>query len=339
MVASKAPRRVLRLLVLGILLGAVGVMATLGSASTDVTGPKGKRVYLVGAGDVNPWAKAHNHTIIDKLKAAGAKVTYLQDPYDIQKEVRNLERAVAAKPDLILLLAVDFRATIPALKRAKAAGIPVINMSDPPGPTLPYITASVEADAHALGTFAATNVIEGLKKIGITKGKVIAITGTESLEQVGVRMDGFKKKLATAPGLKLVAVEDGNWDQATSQKIAQQLFAKYRSQGGIVAAYGMADNQAQGIIQAAKQAGLKVGVKNKGLIVTGSNCYQFGLESIKRGEQYGTATQSPIEEGSFVAKQAIKLLSGKKLPKRQQATETRVTQANVDELLAKKICP
>jgi ABC-type sugar transport system substrate-binding protein len=298
----------------------------------------GKNIYLVGAGDVNPWAKAHNHAIIDALKADGAKVTYLQDPYDVQKEVQNLNRAVSAKPDLILLLAVDFRATVPALKRAQAAGIPVVNMSDPPGPTEQYVTASVEADHVALGTFAAQNVAEGLKAQGRDSGNVIAITGTKSLEQVGVRMDAFRKELAKDPGFKLVAVEDGNWDQATTQKIAQQLFAKYAGQGGIQAAYGMADNQAQGIIQAAKQADMKVGGKD-GLVVTGSNCYQFGLESIKAGEQYGTATQSPTQEAEFVVEQTRKLLAGQELPKRQQAEETRVTAENVDEILEQKLCP
>jgi len=69
-------------------------------------------------------------------------------------------------------------------------------------------------------------------------------------------MEVFEKTLAEkAPKLKLVAVEDGNWDQTISQKIARQLFAQYQSNGGIQGAYGMADNQAVGIIQAAKEAG------------------------------------------------------------------------------------
>ncbi len=355
----QASRAALRLVSMAAIIGTAGLLTACGSSSeggsSAVAGPTGastaaatsgdgadavagKDVYVVGAGDVNPWAKAHNHTIIDALEADGAKVTYLQDPYDVQKEVQNLNRAVSAKPDLIMLLAVDFRATVPALKRAQAAGIPVINMSDPPGPTEPYIAASVEADHAALGKAAAENIIEGLKKQGKTTANVIAITGTSSLEQVGVRMDAFKRQLATEPGYKLVAVEDGNWDQATTQKIAQQLFAKYAGQGGIQAAYGMADNQAAGIIQAAKQAGMKVGGKD-GLIVTGSNCYRIGLESIKAGEQYGTATQSPSEEAKFVVEQAKKVLAGEEIPKRQQARETRVTAANVDQVLAANACP
>lgn len=340
----RSPRAVLAAAALtGALVALSGCASGGTTAPTSTTaaggsgGVEGKNIYLVGAGDVNPWAAAHNHTIIDALEAEGATVTYLQDPYDVQQEVRNLETAVAANPDLILLLAVDFQATIPALSQAQQAGIPVFNMSDPPGETEQYITASVEADHEALGTMAAENIIEGLEAQGLTEANIIAITGTESLEQVGVRMQAFEDTIAEHPGYTVVAVEDGNWDQTTSQNIAQQLFAQYESQGGIQAAYGMADNQAAGIIQAAKQAGMTVGAD--GLIVTGSNCYQVGLESIKAGEQYGTATQSPYEEAEFVVEQVNAYFDGETLPKRQQAEETRVTAANVDELLDAGLCP
>lgn len=320
--------------------GSSGSTSSSGGESGDApTSLSGKTVYLVGSGDVDPWAKANNHGVIDILEKAGAKVTYLQDPYNTQLQVENLNRAVAAKPDLIMLLADEFRAVVPGLSRAKAAGIPVINMSEPPGIIAPYIVASQQANHEQLGTFAAENVIEGLKEEGKTSGNVIAITGTSGMYQVELRMKAFEKKLAEEPGLKLVAVEDGNWDENESQKIAQQLFAKYQGSGGIQAAYGMADNQAAGIIQAAKESGNPVGVKNNGLIVTGSNCYRVGLESIKRGEQFGTASQSPVEEGEAAGRLAVELLEGKQIEKEVEGNETRITSKNVDEWLAKDVCP
>jgi ABC-type sugar transport system substrate-binding protein len=164
------------------------------------------------------------------------------------------------------------------------------------------------------------------------------ITGNGGLNQVGVRIDAFKQELAKTPGLKVVAVEDGNWDLATSQKIAQQLFAKYRGQGGIQAAYGMADNQAIGIVAAAKQAGMKIGGPD-GLIVTGSNCYQAGLQAIKAGQMFGTATQSPGEEAKFTSDLVIKYLNGEQIPPRSYAPESRITRANVNKMIGAKACP
>ncbi|WP_460717023.1 sugar ABC transporter substrate-binding protein, partial [Nocardioides ginsengisegetis] len=280
----------------------------------------GKEIYLVGAGDVNPWTKVYNSVIVKRLQAEGAKVTYLQDPFDPQIEVQNLDRAIAAKPYAIMLLGLDYRALTPSLTRAKQAGIPVVNMTSPATPAGELMALSVESNNPELGKFAAQNVIDGLAAQGKTQGNVIAITGTAGTEMANLRIEAFRKELATVPGLNLVAVEDGNWDQATSQKIAQQLFAKYASQGGIQAAYGMADNQALGIIQAAKQAGLSVGGAD-GLVVSGSNCYQAGLEAIKAGEMFGTGTQSPITEANFTVDEALKFFNGEKVETTQYAPE------------------
>src|SRR5882757_4750635 len=291
-------------------------------------GPSGMNIYYVGVGDTNPWSKAFNHGVIDPLEAEGAEVTYLQDPFNPQIEVENLNRAIAAQPDMIILLGLDYPSLVPGLTRAKAAGIPVFNMSSPPTPAEELVTASIESNHVELGEFAAENIIEGLSDQGIEEGNVIAITGTAGLSQVLVRMESFEKTMEEkAPDLKLVAVKDGNWDQATSQKLAQQLFAQYQSKGGIQGAYGMADNQALGIIQAAKEAGMEVG--GKGLIVTGSNCFQAGLEAIEAGELFGTATQSPYVESEFASAEIIKWTDGEAIPVRSFTPEERVTKANV----------
>ncbi|MFW0775385.1 sugar ABC transporter substrate-binding protein [Paenarthrobacter nitroguajacolicus] len=315
--------------------GAAAAEKPAAMATKDVSG---MNVYLVGAGDVNPWTKIYNAVVIEGMEAKGAKVTYLQDPFDPQVQVQNLDRAVAAKPDLIMLLGLDYRALTPGLTRAQTAGIPVINMTSPPKPADDLFALSVESDQVSLGKFAAQNIIEGLKKQGVSKGNVIAITGTAGTEQVSVRLEAFKKELATVEGLDLVAVEDGNWDQATSQRLAQQLLAKYASKGGIQAAYGMADNQALGIIQGAKQAGTTVG-GDKGLVVSGSNCYMSGLESIKAGELFGTASESPEEEAKYTVEMTLKYLAGEDLPKKLFAPESRITAANVQAALDGKICP
>lgn len=298
----------------------------------------GMNVYLVGVGNLVPWSKRLNKTFIDRFEEKGAKVTHLQDQLDPQVQVQNLDRAVAARPDLIMLVGLDYPALTPGLTRAKKAGIPVVNVVSPPETAEDLFVLSVESDHANLGKYAGQNVVEGLKAQGKTGGNVIAITGIAGAEQVDLRMAAFKKELAGAPGVKLVAIEDGKWDQATSQQVAQQLFAKFASRGGIQAAYGMADNQALGIIQGAKQSGLKVGGSD-GLIVTGSNCYMDGLKSIKANEMYGSATQSPEEEANYAMDMTFKYLAGEKLDKRLMSPSRRITAKTVDSEIEGKVCP
>ncbi len=134
------------------------------------------------------------------------------------------------------------------------------------------------------------------------------------------------------PQYKIVAIQDANWDQATSAKDTQQLLSKYASQGGIQGAYGMADNMAVGIIQGAKQAGVPIGVAKKGLIVTGSNCLAVGINAIKAGHEYGTGTQAPQVEAALAVKVAAQILTGGTPPKVSYVNEYRITKANVAQV-------
>ena len=326
----------------------VGVAAGCGSDSSSSTTPakvdtaapaettaavadvKGKKVTLVSCFDQNPYCKVYNHAMIDGLKAAGVEVTYLEDGFDPVAQVQNIKQAIASKPDALLITASDDNSIVPVVTQAKAAGIPVFNLNGRAvDATIPNLESSILVNQAQLGTAAAENLIEGLKKEGKTGGNLIAITGTAGTNTAKDRMAAFNAVLAKNPTFKLVATEDGNWDQVKTAKIAQQLFAKYANQGGIQGAYGMADYMALGIFQAAEQANLPVGGASKGLVVTGSNCAKVGIDNLKSGKQYGTATQAPGDEGRFVVPIVLDFLAGKPIEKTNINNEDRITAENV----------
>lgn len=304
------------------------------AAASDSSGGslEGKKVMYVACSDQNQWCRAYNKQIVDGLKSKGVDVTYLQDPYDPVLQVQHLNQAISQKPDAIVLLASDARAVVPALRKAKAANIPVINVVGPTVPESdPYYAARIVVNHKELGENAAKLLVEGLEKEGVKSGNVIAITGASVQPEVAVRMDGFKSVLAQHPEYKLVEVQDGAWDQVKTAKIAQQLFAKYRDKGGIVGAYGMADQQAAGIIQAAQQAGIPVGVDKKGLIVVGSNCFKIGMTNIAKGLEYGTSTQAAGNVADFTLPLLEKYLSGQEIPATSLTTESPITKENLDQ--------
>jgi len=315
--------------------GAPTTSATPGPAPTSQSvAPdiKGKTVKLVSCGDVNPWCAIYNATIIKDLEAAGAVVEFLQDPFDAALQIQNMASAIAAKPDLILLQPTDDKSLVPSMQQAKAAGIPIIYInSHPDAAAADAVVSVVNADQPALGRFAAQNCVEGMKAAGFTSGNVIALTGSDYTATSNDRITAFVEEMAKTPEYKLVSNQNANWDAALTGKLASQLFAQYANQGGIQCAFGMADYQANAIIQAAQQAGLPVGVDNKGLIVTGSNCFKVGIDNIKAGLQYGTGTQAPDVEGKAVAYWATQFLSGETIPAENLTEEFRVTQATLAE--------
>jgi ABC-type sugar transport system substrate-binding protein len=312
---------------------AVAVFAAAASGSTSRRATlAGKHVGVIVCTSENPFCAAWTNTLKTALTKEGATVTVLTSVFDPATDAQNMNRLIADKPDLIIMAPASATAIIPSLVRAKQAGIKVLvalGRLTPAGAKL--VTASALTDDPALGKFAAENLVAGLKAAGDSKGNVIALTGTATQLNVTDRMAAFNAYMKNYPQYKIVAVEDANWDQATSAKDTQQLISKYASSGGIQGAYGMADNMAAGIIQGATQAGVPVGVAKKGLVVVGSNCLSVGIKAIKAGTEYGTATQSPATEALTAVKVATTILNGGTPPAKTYVKEYKITKANVSQ--------
>lgn len=305
--------------------GDAGNSGPSGSASTSLGG---KTIALVGYGNANPWGAYFNKVFADELASTGVKINDLTT-MDPGTQVQKFNQAVAQKPDLIVLSILDTQAMAAPIKKAKTAGVPVLVFDGPTDPSVAGDVMAVLSDNEKLGEFAAQNIIEGLKAQGRESGKIIVLTGTKSMLVTQDRMKGFNKVMATAPQYQVVEEQDANWDPKLSGDIAQQLLAKY-GRDGVQAAYGMADYMALPIIQAAKQAGIPVGGK-EGLVVTSSNCFKSGIDAIKAGELYGTATEDPGTIAKQTADYVVRFMTGKNPPQSETVQEERVTAANVDQ--------
>ena len=288
----------------------------------------GKTIALVGYGSANPWGAYFNKVFGEQLAATGIKITDMTT-MDPGTQVQKFNQAVAQKPDLIVLSILDTQAMAVPIKKAKTAGIPVLVFDGPTDPSVANDVMAVLSDNEKLGEFAAMNIIEGLKGQGRESGNIIVLTGTKSMLVTQDRMKGFHRVMATAPQYKVVDEQDANWDPQLSGTIAQQLLAKY-GRDGVQAAYGMADYMALPIIQAAKQAGFPIGGKD-GLIVTSSNCFKAGIDSIRAGELYGTATEDPGTIAKQTADYVVRYLKGQNPPRVEIVQEERVTAATVDQ--------
>jgi ribose transport system substrate-binding protein len=321
----------------GLLVGGLGlvlVTAACGGSSDGSSsagkdgggGPSGKTIAFVGYGDASPWGAAYNKTFKAELASSGVKINDLTS-MDAGTQVQNFNQAVSQKPDLIVAALWDTTATVVPIQKAKQAQVPVLIVDGRPDPSVEKDVMSVLSDNEKLGEFAAQNIIEGLKAQGRNSGKAIVLSGTKAMLVTQDRMKGFNKVMATAPQYQVIEDQDTNWDPTASGKVAQQLFAKHGC-GGIQAAYGMADYMALPIVQAAKQAGCKVGGKD-GLVVTGGNCFKAGIEAIKAGQMHGTATEDPITIAKQTADYIKRYFDGAKPPQSELVKEDRVTTENI----------
>jgi ABC-type sugar transport system substrate-binding protein len=291
----------------------------------------GKTIALVGYGDANPWGAAFNQEFARQLAPSGVKIISLTT-MDSGTQVQYMSQAIADKPNLIVLAVDDTKAMVVPIQQAKQAGIPVLVFDGPTDPAVAGDVMSVLSNNEQLGEYAAQNIIEGLKAQGRSSAKIIVLTGTKSMLVTQDRMTGFNKVMSAVPQYQVVAQEDANWDPTLSGQDAQQLLAKYGC-SGVQAAYGMADYMALPIVAAAKQAGCTVGGKD-GMIVTGSNCFKAGIQSVQAGQLYGTATEDPITIADHTASYAADYLAGKNPPQHEMIQEDRITAANVAQFAA-----
>jgi ribose transport system substrate-binding protein len=263
------------------------------------------------------------------------QVTNLSANYDAALQAQQLDDGLAQKYDMIVLCYVNDQAVIPALTRAKAAGIPVILFATPMNKEQEDLWTSYIGTENAdLGRLAGEELVQGLAAEGKTTAKVVAVTGSAQQTNVKARMDAFKAVLAQHPGIKLVDTEDGKWNTVVSEKITGQLLVRFSSQGGIDGIFDMADNQATGSINAIQSADVPLGVAKKGIVVVGSNCMKDGIIHIRSGEQYGTATQIPTEEATYAAKEVIAYFNGGQLKKYDIIPVYGITKNNVDKFAA-----
>ena len=304
------------------------------SATTISNGAhaSGKRVAWFDAGPTHPYVAMLNKTFNDRAKELGLEVTQFDTPYDPALQSQQVDDAIARKFDLLAVMPTSQKGIVPALNRAKQAGIPVviINNGIVPGVENLYVT-EVGEDNKKLGGLSATALMDALKKSGRDTAKVALITGNLS-EGVGkARLEGFNEAIKAMPKVKVVATEDAFWDTAKSEQIAGQLFAKFAAEGGLDAVVGWSDNQNAGIARAAAAAGLSFGNEKGKLLMVGISCDKYGVELIKEGKEIGTGLQSPMRTGKRAAELVADALDKKTLPKFVELPVLTIDKANLGE--------
>lgn len=310
----------------------VGLGVPISARAASAKALSGKTVTLVSYSNANPWAAVYNKVITKYMSSLGAKVNLL-GATTASQQVQMLQSAVASKPSLIFLEAMDSNAVAPAIAKAKASGVTIINTDGPAVTSVTKGLHQVLSNNYQLGQFAAQNLVDGLRAEHRKTGKIGVIAGDAAMAVTKERMKGFYKVLDQYPQYKVVTTQYNNWDPVASGQQATQLFAKY-GKGGLQAMYGMADYMAVPIVTAAKQAGIPLGTKGNGLIITGGNCFKVGIQAIRAGQMYGTATEDPGTISLQAAKYGAQLLQGKHVPLVETVKEARVTASNLSKYAA-----
>lgn len=155
-----------------------------------------------------------------ELGGAGLKFTAASAAYDLNLQTNHMEDFIAAKVDLILLGAADSKGIAPAVRKARAAGIPVIavDVAAEGG-----VAATVMSDNVQAGRLAAEFITT---KLG-GKGNVVIINGPP-VSAVMDRVAGAEEIFRRHPAIKILSRDqNGGGNRMGGMNVMTNLLTAY----------------------------------------------------------------------------------------------------------------
>jgi ribose transport system substrate-binding protein len=221
---------------------------------------------------------------------------------EVDKQIEMLQVALDKKPAAICFAALDSKAAIPLLEKAKAAGIPVVGFDSGVDSDIPVTTVSTDNIAAAAA--AADHMADAIGK----KGKV-AIIAHDQTSRTGIdRVKGFTDEIkAKYPDITIVSTEYGAGDALKSTEIAKAVIAANPDLAGY---FGANEGSMKGVMNGVKESG-----KEGKIVMIGYDAGKQLKDEIKSGVVLGAISQDPVQIGYKCVDSAMKAIKGAALPK------------------------
>lgn len=211
---------------------------------------------------------------------------------DAQQQVNDAINLLSQGVNALVLNPIDSKAIIPAVEKANSMGIPVFMLDR--GSDGGKVTSFVASDNVALGATGAKWIADQLKaRYGSPKGNVVDLIGLVGTTAATDREKGFSDEIAKYPDIKVVARQEGAFDQEKSLNAMTDILQKFPQ---IDAVFGANDDNTVGAEKAIDNANRYKPLGDKDhIMVIGADGTAQALSAIRAGKQDATISQNPIE--------------------------------------------
>lgn len=234
-------------------------------------------------------------------KELGVIMRLTDADFDAGKQARQIDDFVQQKVSAILIAPCDSKAVAPALKRATAAGIPVVTL-DSRGEGVDVVS-HVASDNVEGGRLAAQLMIGALKARNVDSGNIL-IVDHSGVTSVSMRIEGFQEVLP--PAFPNIEIEILNAIGQRDRAMAVTEDALQRFGDELVGIFGINDDCALGALSAVERADMLDQISLVG--------YDLGVESmaaINDGRMVGDTVQFPGKIGATGVRIAYDYVTGK----------------------------
>jgi ribose transport system substrate-binding protein len=220
----------------------------------------------------------------------------------VDKQIEMLQTALDKNPAAICLAALDSKAVVPLLEKAKAANIPVIGFDSGVDSDIPVTTAATD-------NIAAAGVSSDKMAELIGDEGEVAVIVHDQTSRTGIdRRDGFVNRMTEAhPNVKIVDIQYGAGDQLKSTDLAKAIIQANPNLKGF---FGANEGSIIGVLNAVKELGMEGKI-----VVIGYDAGKQQMDAVRSGVEAGAITQNPVGIGYKCVESAVKAINGETLDK------------------------
>ena len=241
-------------------------------------------------------AKTHQEEHSDQYDLI---VNGIKDERDVSRQAAIVSEMVSSGVDIIVIAPADSKALVPALRKAKKAGVIVVNIDNrldaevlkKEGVEIPFVGPDNKAGARKVGDYLASK---------LKKGDAVAVLeGIRTSFNAQQRRLGFEEAMKAA-SMKIVESQSAEWEMSNANKIASSMLSEHPEIKAILAAN---DSMAMGAVAAVKSAG-----RTGDVLIVGFDNISAVQQAIKEGKILATADQHGDELAVFGIETALELL-------------------------------
>ena len=254
-----------------------------------------------------------------KAEEMGVELILVDAERSALKQIEQVESFIAQKVDVIILNPCEVEASSPAVAKALAAKIPIINVNSA---TATPPTAFVGSNDTEAGRMAMKLIAKKLNG----KGNVVMIHGFMGQTAQIQREAGAKEILKQYPNLKLIAQQAGDWDRAKGLDLMENWIQSYGKT--INAVFAQNDEMGMGALKALQNAGLKDQV-----LLVSIDAIADALQAVKKGDLDATILQNSQKQGAGAIETAVKIAKGQSYEKELLIPFQLITKENINAFL------
>ncbi len=213
---------------------------------------------------------------------------------DAFKQNELIESAIARNAAAIVLDNAGADASVAAVLKARAAGIPTF-LIDREISTRGAAQTQIVSNNFQGATLGAETFAEALGGTAV----YAELVGRESDTNARIRSRGYHSVLDRYPGLRMVSRQSANWDQAQAFAVTQSILQAHPEIKGIIAGN---DTMALGAIAALDSAG------RPDVVVTGFDGSNDARDAILAGKLHATVLQPAARQAQYAVELADRYL-------------------------------